>query len=109
MPAIIKPATATAQLTQAMVKAIIDSDLVPNGAISLICGGAGDLLDHLDSQDVVTFTGRHPPGSNCAYIRIWWRSLSPSPWKWTCWTAACWVTMSPQSSQNLRCLSVKCA
>ena len=57
MPAIIKPATATAQLTQAMVKAIIDSGLVPNGAISLICGGAGDLLDHLDSQDVVTFTG----------------------------------------------------
>ena len=57
MPAIIKPATATAQLTQAMVKAIIDSGPVPNGAISLICGGAGDLLDHLDSRDVVTFTG----------------------------------------------------
>lgn len=57
MPAIIKPATATAQLTQAMVKMIVDSGLVPVGAISLICGGAGDLLDHLDSQDVVTFTG----------------------------------------------------
>ncbi len=57
MPAIIKPATATAQLTQAMVKMIVDSGLVPEGAISLICGGAGDLLDHLDSQDVVTFTG----------------------------------------------------
>jgi oxepin-CoA hydrolase/3-oxo-5,6-dehydrosuberyl-CoA semialdehyde dehydrogenase len=57
MPAIIKPATATAQLTQAMVKSIVESGLVPDGAISLICGGAGDLLDHLDSQDVVTFTG----------------------------------------------------
>lgn len=57
MPAIVKPATATAQLTQAMVKMIVDSGLVPEGAISLICGGAGDLLDHLDSQDVVTFTG----------------------------------------------------
>ncbi|MCS5873645.1 hypothetical protein LN650_18040 [Klebsiella pneumoniae subsp. pneumoniae] len=33
-----------------MVKAIVDSGLVPEGAISLICGGAGDLLDHLDSQ-----------------------------------------------------------
>jgi oxepin-CoA hydrolase/3-oxo-5,6-dehydrosuberyl-CoA semialdehyde dehydrogenase len=42
---------------QAMVKSIVDSGLVPDGAISLICGGAGDLLDHLDSQDVVTFTG----------------------------------------------------
>lgn len=49
MPAIIKPATATAQLTQAMVKSIVDSGLVPEGAISLICGSAGDLLDHLDS------------------------------------------------------------
>lgn len=62
MPAIIKPATATAQLTQAMVKAIVDSGLVPEGAISLICGGAGELLDHLDSQDVVTFTGSAATG-----------------------------------------------
>ncbi|MCS6037780.1 aldehyde dehydrogenase family protein [Klebsiella pneumoniae subsp. pneumoniae] len=50
------------QLTQAMVKAIVDSGLVPEGAISLICGGAGDLLDHLDSQDVVTFTGSAATG-----------------------------------------------
>ncbi|EPH4694321.1 phenylacetic acid degradation bifunctional protein PaaZ [Escherichia coli] len=62
MPAIIKPATATAQLTQAMVKSIVDSGLVPEGAISLICGSAGDLLDHLDSQDVVTFTGSATTG-----------------------------------------------
>ncbi|KEP72137.1 hypothetical protein HR12_27900 [Microbacterium sp. SUBG005] len=61
MPAIIKPATATAQVTQAMVKAIVESGLVPDGAISLICGGAGDLLNQLDSQDVVTFyrVGQH--------------------------------------------------
>ena len=57
MPAIVKPATASAQVTQAMVKCIVDSGLVPDGAISLICGGAEDLLDHLDFQDVVTFTG----------------------------------------------------
>ncbi|WHP33338.1 phenylacetic acid degradation bifunctional protein PaaZ [Trabulsiella odontotermitis] len=62
MPAIIKPATATAQVTQAIVKAIVDSGLVPDGAISLICGSAGDLLDHLDTQDVVTFTGSASTG-----------------------------------------------
>ncbi|MFT2915756.1 phenylacetic acid degradation bifunctional protein PaaZ [Enterobacter sp. 01-M-02-PA-ECC] len=62
MPAIIKPATATAQVTQAMVKAIVESGLVPDGAISLICGGAGDLLNQLDSQDVVTFTGSASTG-----------------------------------------------
>jgi oxepin-CoA hydrolase/3-oxo-5,6-dehydrosuberyl-CoA semialdehyde dehydrogenase len=64
MPAIIKPATATAQVTQAMVKSIIDSGLVPDGAISLICGGAGDLLSQLDSQDVVTFTGSASTGQS---------------------------------------------
>lgn len=62
MPAIIKPATATAQVTQAMVKCIVDSGLVPEGAISVICGGAGDLLEHLDGQDVVTFTGSATTG-----------------------------------------------
>lgn len=62
MPAIIKPGTATAQVTQAMVKCIVESGLVPPGAISVICGGAGDLLDHLDGQDVVTFTGSAATG-----------------------------------------------
>jgi phenylacetic acid degradation protein paaN len=64
MPAIIKPATASAQVTQAMVKAIVDSGLVPDGAISLVCGGAGDLLDKLDFQDVVTFTGSAQTGQS---------------------------------------------
>ncbi|HEX4502454.1 MAG TPA: phenylacetic acid degradation bifunctional protein PaaZ [Scandinavium sp.] len=62
MPAIIKPGTASAQVTQAVVKAIVDSGLVPDGAISLICGSAGDLLDQLDYQDVVTFTGSAQTG-----------------------------------------------
>lgn len=57
MPAIIKPATASAQVTRAMVQCIVESGLVPDGAISLICGGTEDLLDQLDFQDVVTFTG----------------------------------------------------
>ncbi|QIU88779.1 phenylacetic acid degradation bifunctional protein PaaZ [Yokenella regensburgei] len=62
MPAIVKPATATAQVAQAMVKAIVDSGLLPQGALSLICGGAGNLLDQLDTQDVVTFTGSAATG-----------------------------------------------
>lgn len=62
MPAIIKPATASAQLTQAMVKLIIESGLVPEGALQLICGGVGDIFEHLDYQDAVTFTGSAQTG-----------------------------------------------
>jgi oxepin-CoA hydrolase / 3-oxo-5,6-dehydrosuberyl-CoA semialdehyde dehydrogenase len=57
MPAIIKPATVTSYLTEAVVKEIIASGILPEGALQLICGSAGDLLDHVTSQDVVTFTG----------------------------------------------------
>ncbi|MCS3601887.1 oxepin-CoA hydrolase/3-oxo-5,6-dehydrosuberyl-CoA semialdehyde dehydrogenase [Buttiauxella sp. BIGb0471] len=62
MPAMIKPGTASAQLTHTMVKSIIDSGLVPEGAISLICGGVGNLFELLDEQDVVTFTGSAQTG-----------------------------------------------
>lgn len=57
MPVIVKPATPTAYLTEAMVRAIIEAGHLPEGALQLICGGVGDLLDQLDEQDVVTFTG----------------------------------------------------
>ncbi|MBC6492726.1 phenylacetic acid degradation bifunctional protein PaaZ [Flavihumibacter stibioxidans] len=57
MPAIVKPATVTSYLTEAVVKKIIASGILPEGALQLICGSAGDLLDHVQSQDVVTFTG----------------------------------------------------
>src|SRR4029453_10052875 len=57
MPAIVKPATITSYLTEAVVKEIIASDLLPEGALQLICGNVGDLLDHVTSQDVITFTG----------------------------------------------------
>lgn len=62
MPAIVKPATVTSFLTQSMVEDIIASGIVPEGALQLICGSAGDLLDHVDSQDVVTFTGSASTG-----------------------------------------------
>ena len=57
MPVIVKPATASVWLAEAMVRAIIAGGWFPEGAIQLICGGVGDLLDHLGAQDVVTFTG----------------------------------------------------
>jgi oxepin-CoA hydrolase / 3-oxo-5,6-dehydrosuberyl-CoA semialdehyde dehydrogenase len=57
VPAIIKPATSTSYLTEAVFRCIIDSGLLPEGAVQLICGATGDLLDHLDYNDVVSFTG----------------------------------------------------
>ena len=62
MPAIVKPATSTCFLTEAMVKVIIDSGILPEGALQLICGSTGDLLDHVNCQDVVTLTGSAETG-----------------------------------------------
>ncbi len=57
MPAIIKPATATGYLAEAAFRMIIDSGLLPAGAVQLVSGGVGPLLDHLDAGDAVSFTG----------------------------------------------------
>ncbi len=57
MPCIGKPATATSYLTEALVRLIQKSELLPEGALQLVIGGTGDLLDRLDGNDVVTFTG----------------------------------------------------
>ena len=57
MPCIGKPATATSYLTEALVRLIDRSGLLPDGALQLVIGGTGDLLDRLDGRDVVTFTG----------------------------------------------------
>ena len=57
VPAIVKPATASCHVTEACVRAMIDSDILPDGAVQLITGGTGNLLDLLDCQDVVSFTG----------------------------------------------------
>jgi oxepin-CoA hydrolase/3-oxo-5,6-dehydrosuberyl-CoA semialdehyde dehydrogenase len=62
MPVIVKPATPSAYLTEAMVREIVDGGFLPEGAIQLICGSVGDLLDQLDEQDVVTFTGSASTG-----------------------------------------------
>jgi oxepin-CoA hydrolase/3-oxo-5,6-dehydrosuberyl-CoA semialdehyde dehydrogenase len=62
VPAVVKPATVTSFLTEAVVKEIAASKILPDGALQLICGSAGDLLDHVSSQDVVTFTGSATTG-----------------------------------------------
>ncbi|HEX3844565.1 MAG TPA: phenylacetic acid degradation bifunctional protein PaaZ [Steroidobacteraceae bacterium] len=57
VPAIVKPATATAYLTERAVRRIIESGILPDGAVQLICGSVGNLFDHLTCQDLVAFTG----------------------------------------------------
>ncbi|MDF2186903.1 phenylacetic acid degradation bifunctional protein PaaZ [Paraflavitalea sp. CAU 1676] len=62
MPAVVKPATVTSFLTEAVVKEIIASGILPEGSLQLLCGSAGDLLDYVQSQDVITFTGSASTG-----------------------------------------------
>lgn len=62
VPAVVKPATLTSFLTEAVVKEIIASGILPEGSLQLICGSAQGLLDHVISQDVVTFTGSASTG-----------------------------------------------
>jgi oxepin-CoA hydrolase/3-oxo-5,6-dehydrosuberyl-CoA semialdehyde dehydrogenase len=57
VPAIVKPASATAWLAEAAFRMIVDSGILPEGAVQFIAGPTGDLLDRLGSQDVVSFTG----------------------------------------------------
>lgn len=57
MPCIVKPATSTSFVTEAMVRLIHESGILPEGALQLIIGSAGNVLDQLDSYDMVTFTG----------------------------------------------------
>ena len=57
MPCIGKPATATSFLTEKLVRLVNDSGILPEGALQLVIGGTGDLLNRLDVRDVVTFTG----------------------------------------------------
>ncbi|WP_122521898.1 phenylacetic acid degradation bifunctional protein PaaZ [Pannonibacter phragmitetus] len=62
VPCIVKPASQTAYLTELCVRQIIASGILPEGALQLICGSVGDLLDHVTGQDAVTFTGSAATG-----------------------------------------------
>ena len=67
MPCIAKPATATSYLTEAAVRLLLQSGLVPEGALQLVIGSTGDLLGQLNGQDVVTFTGN---ADTAALLRV---------------------------------------
>jgi 3,4-dehydroadipyl-CoA semialdehyde dehydrogenase len=62
VPVFSKPATSTAWLAQAMVTAVIDAGVLPPGALSILCGSANDLLDHVRLGDAVAFTGSADTG-----------------------------------------------
>ncbi len=62
MPAIVKPAEQTAYLTELVVREIIASNILPEGALQVICGYGNGLLDHVGMQDVITFTGSASTG-----------------------------------------------
>ncbi|MDT4913435.1 MAG: oxepin-CoA hydrolase / 3-oxo-5,6-dehydrosuberyl-CoA semialdehyde dehydrogenase [Pseudonocardiales bacterium] len=57
VPSVVKPATATAFLTARLVELVVESGLLPEGALQFVCGGVGDLFDHLTDQDLLSFTG----------------------------------------------------
>lgn len=62
VPAIVKPATLTSFLTEAVFEEIIKSNILPEGSLQLICGSARGILDHIQTEDVVTFTGSASTG-----------------------------------------------
>ena len=66
VPIVLKPASPTAWLAQRMVEDVVKANILPQGAITLICGGARDLLDHVREEDIVSFTGS---ADTAAHIR----------------------------------------
>lgn len=71
VPAIVKPATLTSYLTEAVFEEIIKSEILPAGALQLICGSARGILDTIETQDIVTFTGSAETGKKLkAHPRI---------------------------------------
>ncbi|MCD4525472.1 phenylacetic acid degradation bifunctional protein PaaZ [Nocardioides sp. cx-173] len=57
LPTIVKPASQTAYLTELAVRRIVESGILPDGTLQLLCGSASGLLDELTVQDSVAFTG----------------------------------------------------
>ena len=63
VPVIVKPGTATAWLTQRMVRDVVDAGVLPHGALSVVCGSSRGLMDSLTPFDVVSFTGSAETGA----------------------------------------------
>ncbi|MCB9601380.1 MAG: 3,4-dehydroadipyl-CoA semialdehyde dehydrogenase [Sandaracinus sp.] len=70
VPVVTKPATSTALTAYRLVETLVDAKVLPDGVLQLVCGGAGDLLDHLGPQDCLAFTGSGDTGA-------WMRALQP--------------------------------
>ena len=66
MPVITKPATSTAIVTERMIEILVEDDVLPEGALSFIAGSTGDLLEHVNFQDAIAFTGSADTGN---YLR----------------------------------------
>ncbi|MEZ6196944.1 MAG: 3,4-dehydroadipyl-CoA semialdehyde dehydrogenase [Planctomycetota bacterium] len=62
MPVVTKPSSDTALVAHRIVEILVDSGVLPDGALGLVCGSAGDLLDHVGFQDVIAFTGSAKTG-----------------------------------------------
>jgi len=62
VPAIVKSATITCFLTEMMVREIVDSKILPEGSLQLICGSARGIIDNVETGDIVTFTGSASTG-----------------------------------------------
>ncbi|MFC2970244.1 phenylacetic acid degradation bifunctional protein PaaZ [Acidimangrovimonas pyrenivorans] len=62
VPCLVKPASQTAYLTELVVRRMLEMEILPAGALQLVCGGVGDMLDHVTGQDIVTFTGSASTG-----------------------------------------------
>ncbi|MGD9917831.1 MAG: phenylacetic acid degradation bifunctional protein PaaZ [Paenirhodobacter sp.] len=62
VPCVVKPASQSAYLTELVMRRIVETGILPEGALQLICGSVGDLLDHVTGQDAVTFTGSAATG-----------------------------------------------
>ena len=63
VPVIEKPGTSTALLAWRVARIIVDAEILPEGAFQFLCGSVGDLLDHLDAQDCLAFTGSAATGT----------------------------------------------
>ena len=66
MPVIAKPATSTALVAHRIVQILVDEKVLPEGALSFVCGSSGDLLDRLGGQDVLAFTGFERDRRRCS-------------------------------------------
>lgn len=69
MPVVSKPATATAWVAHRITEIIIEEKLLPAGALALVCGAPGDLLEHLGGQDVLAFTGSGDTGARLRALK----------------------------------------